>query len=115
MRTKDVRQGLQLLHTQGLDGLPHLYKRLEKRGQAGGCQCQVRQSVRPGQSWHPGTGTLEEAGRAGTNEEIAPADYGCWLWTIRRRWRLEIEQSGDAMDRVVINRIRRDARAESRR
>jgi hypothetical protein len=33
MRIKDVRQGLHtLLHTQGLDGLLHLYKRLEKRG-----------------------------------------------------------------------------------
>jgi hypothetical protein len=31
MRIKDVRQGLHtLLHTQGLDGLLHLYKRLEK-------------------------------------------------------------------------------------
>ena len=35
MRIKDVRQGLHtLLHTQGLDGLLHLYKRLEKRGRA---------------------------------------------------------------------------------
>src|SRR5438067_1513496 len=33
MRIKDVRQGLHtLLHTEGLDGLLHLYKRLEKRG-----------------------------------------------------------------------------------
>ncbi len=33
MRIKDVRQGLHtLLQTQGLDGLLHLYKRLEKRG-----------------------------------------------------------------------------------
>jgi hypothetical protein len=33
MRIKDVRQGLHtLLHTQGLDGLLHLYKRLEKWG-----------------------------------------------------------------------------------
>ena len=35
MRIKDVRQGLHmLLHTQGLDGLLDLYKRLEKRGRA---------------------------------------------------------------------------------
>src|SRR5436190_21716043 len=35
MRIKDVRQGLHtLLHTQGLDGLLHLYKGLEKRGRA---------------------------------------------------------------------------------
>jgi hypothetical protein len=35
MRIKDVRQGLHtLLRTQGLDGLLHLYKRLEKRGRA---------------------------------------------------------------------------------
>src|SRR5437868_2897434 len=35
MRIKDVRQGLhKLLHTEGLDGLLHLYKRLEKRGRA---------------------------------------------------------------------------------
>jgi hypothetical protein len=35
MRIKDVRQGLHtLLHTQGLDELLHLYKRLEKRGRA---------------------------------------------------------------------------------
>src|SRR5271166_2241288 len=35
MRIKNVRQGLHtLLHTQGLDGLLHLYKRLEKRGRA---------------------------------------------------------------------------------
>ena len=35
MRIKDVRQGLHtLVHTQGLDGLLHLYKRLEKRGRA---------------------------------------------------------------------------------
>ena len=35
MRIKDARQGLHtLLHTQGLDGLLHLYKRLEKRGRA---------------------------------------------------------------------------------
>ena len=35
MRIKDVRQGLHtLLHTQGLDGLLHLYERLEKRGRA---------------------------------------------------------------------------------
>src|SRR3979490_2195405 len=35
MRIKDVRQGLHtLLHTEGLDGLLHLYKRLEKRGRA---------------------------------------------------------------------------------
>ena len=32
MRIKDVRQGLHTL--QGLDGLLHLYKRLEKRGRA---------------------------------------------------------------------------------
>ena len=33
MRIKDVRQGLHtLVHTQGLDGLLHLYKRLEKWG-----------------------------------------------------------------------------------
>jgi len=33
MRTKDMRQGLHmLLHTQGADGLLHLYKRLETRG-----------------------------------------------------------------------------------
>jgi hypothetical protein len=32
MRIKDVRQGLHtLVHTQGLDGLLHLYQRLEKR------------------------------------------------------------------------------------
>src|SRR5207253_713026 len=32
---KDVRQGLHtLVHTQGLDGLLHLYQRLEKRGRA---------------------------------------------------------------------------------
>src|SRR5712691_11075852 len=35
MRIKDVRQGLHtLLHSQGLDGLLHLYNRLEKRGRA---------------------------------------------------------------------------------
>ena len=35
MRIKDVRQGLHtVLHTQGLDGLLHLYKGLEKRGRA---------------------------------------------------------------------------------
>src|SRR5215211_5198183 len=35
MRIKDVRQGLHtLLHTEGLDGLLHLYKRLEKQGRA---------------------------------------------------------------------------------
>src|SRR5437016_7486263 len=35
MRIKDVRQGLHtLVHTQGLDGLLHLYQRLEKRGRA---------------------------------------------------------------------------------
>ena len=33
MRIKDVRHGLHtLLHTEGLDGLLNLYKRLEKRG-----------------------------------------------------------------------------------
>jgi hypothetical protein len=33
MRIKDVRQGLHtLLHTEGLDGFLHQYKRLEKRG-----------------------------------------------------------------------------------
>jgi hypothetical protein len=33
MRIKDVRQGLHtLLHTQDLDGLLHLYERLETRG-----------------------------------------------------------------------------------
>src|SRR3977135_1861013 len=33
MRIKDAREGLHtLLHTQGLDGLLHLYKRLEKKG-----------------------------------------------------------------------------------
>src|SRR5271157_6573907 len=33
MRIQEVRQGLHtLLHTQGLDGLLHLYERLEKRG-----------------------------------------------------------------------------------
>jgi hypothetical protein len=31
MRIKDVRQGLHtLVHTQGLDGLLHLYQRLER-------------------------------------------------------------------------------------
>src|SRR6266436_2792336 len=35
MRIKDVRQGLHtLLHTQGLDELLHLYKRLDKGGRA---------------------------------------------------------------------------------
>ena len=35
MRIKDMRRGLHtLLHTQGLDGLLHLYKRLERRGRA---------------------------------------------------------------------------------
>jgi hypothetical protein len=35
MRIQDVRQGLHtLLHTQGLDGLLHLYQRLEKWGRA---------------------------------------------------------------------------------
>src|SRR6266571_8755098 len=35
MRIKDVRQGLHtLVHTQGLDGLLHLYQRLEKRSRA---------------------------------------------------------------------------------
>jgi hypothetical protein len=35
MGIKDARQGLHtLLHTQGLDGLLHLYKRLDKRGRA---------------------------------------------------------------------------------
>ncbi len=35
MRIKDVRQRLHtLVHTQGLDGLLHLYKRLERRGRA---------------------------------------------------------------------------------
>jgi hypothetical protein len=35
MRIKDVRQGLHtLVYTQGLNGLLHLYKRLEKRGRA---------------------------------------------------------------------------------
>jgi hypothetical protein len=35
MRIKDIRRGLHtLLHTQGLDGLLHLYKRLETRGRA---------------------------------------------------------------------------------
>ena len=35
MRIKDVRPGLHtLLHTEGLDGLLHLYKGLEKRGRA---------------------------------------------------------------------------------
>ena len=33
MRIKDMRQGLHvLLHTQGQEGLPDLYKRLETRG-----------------------------------------------------------------------------------
>ena len=33
MRIKDVRQELYtLVHTQGVDGLLHLYQRLEKRG-----------------------------------------------------------------------------------
>jgi hypothetical protein len=33
MRIKDMRQGLHmLLHTQGMDGLLHLHKRLETRG-----------------------------------------------------------------------------------
>jgi hypothetical protein len=33
MRTKDMRQGLHmLLHTEGTDGLLHLYKRLETPG-----------------------------------------------------------------------------------
>ena len=35
MRIKDMRQGLHtLLHTQGMDGLLHLHKRLERRGRA---------------------------------------------------------------------------------
>ena len=35
MRIKEVRQGLHtLVHTQGLDGLLHLYQRLEKRGRS---------------------------------------------------------------------------------
>jgi hypothetical protein len=35
MRIKDLRQELHtLLHTQNLDGLLHLYKRLEKPGRA---------------------------------------------------------------------------------
>ena len=35
MRIKDMRQGLHtLLHTQGLDGLLNLHKRLERRGRA---------------------------------------------------------------------------------
>ena len=35
MRIKDVRQELYMLvHTQGVDGLLHLYQRLEKRGRA---------------------------------------------------------------------------------
>jgi hypothetical protein len=35
MRIKDARQGLHtVLHTQGLDGLLDLYKRLEKPGRA---------------------------------------------------------------------------------
>ena len=35
MRIRDVRQGLhKLLHTQDLDGLLHLYKRLEKPGRS---------------------------------------------------------------------------------
>jgi hypothetical protein len=35
MRIKDVRQELHtLVHTQGPDGLLHLYKRLETRGRA---------------------------------------------------------------------------------
>ena len=35
MRIKDVRRGLHtVLHTQGLDGLLHLYNGLEKRGRA---------------------------------------------------------------------------------
>jgi hypothetical protein len=35
VRIKDVRQGLHtVLHTQGLDGLLHLYNGLEKRGHA---------------------------------------------------------------------------------
>src|SRR5881397_2871810 len=35
MRIKDVRQGLHtLVHTQGLDGLLHLYQPLEKRSRA---------------------------------------------------------------------------------
>jgi hypothetical protein len=35
MRIKDVRQELHtLVHTQGLDGLLHLYERLEKRDRA---------------------------------------------------------------------------------
>jgi hypothetical protein len=35
MHIKDVRQGLHtLVHTQGPDGLLHLYQRLEKRGRA---------------------------------------------------------------------------------
>ena len=35
MRIKDVRQELYtLVYTQGVDGLLHLYKRLEKRGRA---------------------------------------------------------------------------------
>ena len=35
MRIKDVRQELYtLVHTQGVDGLLHLYQRLEKRGRA---------------------------------------------------------------------------------
>jgi hypothetical protein len=35
MRINDVRQELHtLVHTEGLDGLLHLYKRLEKRGRA---------------------------------------------------------------------------------
>jgi hypothetical protein len=35
MRIRDVRQELHtLLHAQGLDGLLHLYKRLEIRGRA---------------------------------------------------------------------------------
>ena len=42
MRIKDVRQGLHtLLHTQGLDGLLHLYKRLENGAVPCCCACYV--------------------------------------------------------------------------
>jgi hypothetical protein len=35
MRINDMRQGLHtVLETQGVDGLLHLYKRLERRGRA---------------------------------------------------------------------------------
>jgi conjugative transfer region protein TrbK len=68
MRIKDVRQGLHTLaNTQGLDGLLHLYKRLEKTGS---CPAAVPGMCR---GWMANFGTSESSGPAADDKMDALA------------------------------------------